>query len=251
MNIKLQLKLFNIEFKENLLQVDNVEYHGVPRLIEELLPVLYDPKSVTLEQLKKPLYQMFRAVHRKDDQKLFEKFKLRYDVTVMAPYNLGPELPKTLGHYHPIAVEELSFMEVYEVLHGRAHYLLQHKPPRDEVDRVVLIEATPGDIVVIPPNYGHVTINAGGTFLVMSNLVASTFKSLYDEYLKRRGAIYYELIDGRLIFNKNYPAEVSLEKFSKPEEEFSLDLRADLYASFIENPERFKFLIDPRLWKSE
>jgi glucose-6-phosphate isomerase len=38
---------------------------------------------------------------------------------------------------------------------GNAHFLL----PAKNLDDVILIEANKGDIIVIPPGYGHVTIN--------------------------------------------------------------------------------------------
>jgi glucose-6-phosphate isomerase, archaeal len=41
------------------------------------------------------------------------------------------------------------------VLEGKAHFLLQKKTLAD----LVLVLATTGDIVLISPGYGHVTIN--------------------------------------------------------------------------------------------
>ncbi len=250
MGIRIPLKLFTISINEGLLEVNGSVFKGTPRLIEELLPVLYDPRSIAQDLLKKPLYYMFRDVARNSDRSLFERFNLRYDITVIAPQPLGKEHPKTMGHYHPEALNGLSYMEVYEVLYGKAHYLLQRKTREKGVDRVVLIEAKPGDVVVIPPNYGHVTINPSSEILVMSNLVARGFKSIYDEYLEKHGAAYYELIDGSLVFNERYSPRVELERFSAPSGEFLLNLQSDLYASFVEEPNRFRFLTDPSRWKS-
>ncbi|HDI46426.1 MAG TPA: glucose-6-phosphate isomerase [Candidatus Methanomethylia archaeon] len=251
MDIKLPLKLFTLSIDDGSLEVDGTTYKGVPRLIEELLPVLYDPQSLDPTLLKKPLYYMFRDVARTTDRPLFESLGLRYDITVISSQPLGREFPKTLGHYHPEASNGLSYMEVYEVLHGKAHYLLQRRSREGKVDRVVLIEANPGDVVVIPPNYGHVTINPSAETLVMSNLVARGFKSIYDEYLEKRGALYYELVDGGLLFNERYESKVELERLSAPSGEFLLELKSDLYASFIEETSRFRFLVDPFLWKPE
>jgi hypothetical protein len=45
------------------------------------------------------------------------------------------------------------------VLEGDAHYLLQRAQNEERVDEAILVKATRGDKVIIPPNYGHVTIN--------------------------------------------------------------------------------------------
>ncbi len=61
---------------------------------------------------------------------------------------------------------------LYEVLEGLAHFLLQ----TNALDDVVLIEARKGDIIVIPPGYGHVTINPRlDETLIMANLVSTAF----------------------------------------------------------------------------
>ncbi len=52
-----------------------------------------------------------------------------------------------------------TYSELYEVLERDAHYLLQRAQNGERVDEVILVKATRGDKVIIPPNYGHVTIN--------------------------------------------------------------------------------------------
>jgi oxalate decarboxylase/phosphoglucose isomerase-like protein (cupin superfamily) len=52
-----------------------------------------------------------------------------------------------------------TYRELYEVLKGDAHYLLQRAQNKERVDEAILVKATRGDKVLIPPNYGHVTIN--------------------------------------------------------------------------------------------
>jgi glucose-6-phosphate isomerase len=69
--------------------------------------------------------------------------------------NLGGEYVKTKGHHHPENPAGTGYPELYEVLDGTAHFQLQTKA----LDDVVLIEVHKGDIIAIPPGYGHVTIN--------------------------------------------------------------------------------------------
>ena len=85
---------------------------------------------------------------------------------------------------------------------GIAHFLLQTK----KLDDVVLIEAQQGDIIVIPPGYGHVTINpTPDQTLTMSNLVSTAFTSEYAGYDHMHGAAYYELTGGIVQKNPAYP----------------------------------------------
>ena len=50
------------------------------------------------------------------------------------------------------------------MLDGDAHYLLQRAQNEESVHEVILVKATRGDKVIVPPNYGHVTINASGAY---------------------------------------------------------------------------------------
>lgn len=135
---------------------------------------------------------------------------MRYDITAILSRDLCGERAKTKGHYHPDSPSGPGYPEMYEVLSGHAHYLLQDRNLSD----VVLVDAHAQDIVVIPPGYGHVTINAGDGDLIMANLVSSAFVSEYGEYEKRRGAAYYERTDGTFVRNPAYTHTADLRRMS-------------------------------------
>lgn len=220
------------------------------RKLEEILIVLVD-KTV---KEPKEFYYMFRDVHKTSDEKIIRKNKLRYDITVIPPAIVGKEYIKTSGHYHPLVPNtNLAYPEVYEVFLGTAHYLLQKSlPPFDKVDEVILIEANPGDKVLIQPNYGHITINPKNETLVMSNWMADGLASLYKPYEEKQGGAYYEMVGGEFIPNKNY-GEVPKIKIIKPKDfpEFGLTKNIPMYKSFFEDPEQFKFLISPQDFEFE
>jgi glucose-6-phosphate isomerase len=137
------------------------------------------------------------------DWQWLHKHQLRYDLTVIPPRDLCGEWVKTKGHYHPKNPAGVGFPEIYEVLEGTAHYLLQSCT----LDDVVLVIANAGDLVIIPPDYGHITINPSPEeTLSMANIVSTAFESEYREYEVRRGAAYYELSDGTLMRNPAYGA---------------------------------------------
>ncbi|MCK4938598.1 MAG: glucose-6-phosphate isomerase [Methanosarcinales archaeon] len=172
------------------------------RMLSDIAHVLLDAKI--FEAGDRELYYMYRdmALSRIDRDIMLEH-ELRYDITVIPPAMIGREYVKTLGHYHPPAPgTDLSYPEVYEVLSGECHYLLQKHDGEAIVD-VVMIRASAGNKVIIPPDYGHVTINACNKELKMANWVSRDFTSVYEPYVKMYGAAYY-FTDNGLLANLNY-----------------------------------------------
>ncbi|HPS92359.1 MAG TPA: glucose-6-phosphate isomerase family protein [Methanothrix sp.] len=180
---------------------------------------LYDMKEVILDQnwlagaSDFELYYMFRdlSLSRADKEKLLQN-NLRYDITIIPPNMLGCEYIKTAGHYHPDASGGVTYPELYEVLDGEALYLLQNQDLSD----VVAVYACSGDKVLVPPGYGHVTINRSNKTLKMANFVARNFSSLYEPYREKKGAAYFFTIDG-WIKNKQCQEAAELRRVQAPD----------------------------------
>ncbi len=171
------------------------------RMLFDMEDVLYDKEWFEKQKGKNnnfPVYEMRREV------KVCKI--LRYDITIIFGRMLGKEFNKTFGHYHP-----RGYPEIYEVLRGEAIYILQ-KPAKigsRKILDVILVRAKKGEKVIIPPGYGHVTVNPSRKKLVMANIVSSKFTSIYEPYKKLRGACVYITKNG-IIHNPNY------ELVSKP-----------------------------------
>jgi glucose-6-phosphate isomerase, archaeal len=183
------------------------------RLIEPDIRRLYDLRDVAFDAEwfegapDRDAYYMYRDLSlTRSDAETITRRQLRYDITIIPPLTMGLEFVKTYGHYHPRVNPKIryTYPELYEVLDGDAHYLLQSAKNEDSVDEVILVKATRGDKVIIPPNYGHVTINPSERTLKMANWVCRSFKSLYEPYTGLHGGAYYELINGRLLHNRAY-----------------------------------------------
>lgn len=145
-----------------------------------------------------PLYYMYRDLARTDrDRAALQQACIRYDITIITAGSVCGEFIKTKGHHHPGNPAGVPYPEVYEVLSGKGHFLLQAMDLTD----VVLHPASSGDKVLIPPGFGHVTINPGSEPLVMANIVSGAFESEYAFFEAYRGAAYYEMDDG--LFQKN------------------------------------------------
>ena len=220
------------------------------RSLMDIFDVLYD-RNLSSES-QRELYYMYRGLALNDADRLkIRSAGLRYDITVINPGLMGEEYVKTLGHYHPnVPGTDLTYTEVYQVLEGRADYLLQKEVGGLLVD-VALMEAASGDVVVIPPNYGHITINPGEQKLVMSNWVFEDFKSDYATIRNRGGGAYFELSGGRFVENRKYGIVPKLRRL-KPKDLPGLGLKrnADMYAlvsdlsklDFLKKPQDYAFL---------
>jgi glucose-6-phosphate isomerase len=181
------------------------------RTIDEIRGVLMDPSC----ECGEPLYLMYRDLSRtREDGQWLRDQDLRYDVTVIPARTLCGEYVKTKGHHHPENGNRVPYPEIYEVLEGEAHYLLQTR----STDDVRLVQAGPGDRILIPPGYGHVTINPGSGTLVMANIVSTLFESDYSVYEELRGAAYFELEGGRLVKNPRYSRAAGIRTLKASEQ---------------------------------
>jgi glucose-6-phosphate isomerase len=191
------------------------------------------------------LYYMYRDLWMEGDRKRILENDLRYDITVIPPRMLGQEFVKTKGHYHPECSPGLSYPEIYEILEGKAHFLLQKRTEKGIVD-VILVEAVAGEKTIICPNYGHITINPGNETLKMANWVNRSFTSLYEEIEKFGGGAYFELAGGEFVRNPNY-GEVPELRRVKPTviPELGIEKGRDLYG-LVKEPQNLRFLISPQ-----
>ncbi|MBP2030722.1 glucose-6-phosphate isomerase [Methanohalophilus levihalophilus] len=215
------------------------------RMLSDMDEVVYDRKWLENAE-DRELYYMYRDLYlTEDDHTVISEYDLRYDITIIPAGMLGDEYIKTAGHFHPVVPGTIiAYPEVYQVLEGEATYLLQHDDSTDVSD-VVVIRASKGDIVVIPPDYGHITINASSEDLKMANWVCTSFSSIYRPIQEKAGAAYYLLKDG-FVRNPSYNSAAEI-RYVKPRElpEFGLVHGKDMY-ELVKDPEKLRFLTRPQ-----
>ena len=114
-----------------------------------------------------------------------------------------------------------NFGELYIILEGKALYLMQKKK-RGEIEDVYYVKAKKGDNIIIPPDYGHVTINSSSKALKMANWISKDCKSNYKPFEKKEGACYFYTKSG-WIKNKNYKKVPKL-RFKRPKKLFPKNL---------------------------
>ena len=208
------------------------------RTAREMRPVLAVP-DCPCEEL---LYFMYRdlSLSRADAAWLREE-RLRYDMTVIPARVLCGEYVKTKGHFHPENPRGTRYPEIYEVLEGSACFLLQDRDPSD----VVAIKACTGEKVVVPPGYGHVTLNMGRVTLTMVNMVSTAFESLYGSYEGRQGAAYYAFAGRGFVPNPRYGRPLPLRVLRARDLTFLRTLPGEPLYRWIGNPRVLGFLNCP------
>ncbi|MFA5877796.1 MAG: glucose-6-phosphate isomerase family protein [Candidatus Staskawiczbacteria bacterium] len=177
------------------------------RYLDDMRMVLSDKEwAKTAPNLE--LYNMYRSLETKDG--------VRYDITVIPPAMLGDEFVKTKGHEHLN-----NRGEIYIVLEGQAIYLMQRRT-EDHVDDAYAVKAKKGDVVIIPPLYGHTTINPSNETLKMGNWIASECKNYFAFFEKMQGACYYYTKNG-WVKNEAYKDAPAL-RYEEPSKSLPEDL---------------------------
>lgn len=220
------------------------------RKLHDMEDVLFDKEWFEgTETRNNDMYYMFRDLAKSDaDLQTIKTNHLRYDITVIPPGMLGSEFIKTVGHYHPqVPGTDISYPEIYQVLEGSATYLLQkvEHNNEDNVPDVVVITARKGDLVLVPPGYGHVTINASDTTLEMANWVCRDFSSVYEPIKRLSGASYFLLKEGfvKNPLYRNIPSIRYLKPL--PSDELGLSSEENMY-DLVHEIEKLRFLVSPQ-----
>jgi len=231
--------------------------YGV-RTDEQIRAVLLDEHV----PLPKIVYWMMRDTGFKEAPYRKQTHHLRYDISLFIAAMFGREHLKTSGHYHPALPDGgPAYPEVYGVLSGKAIYVLQKVNDIEAgiedvvVEDCLIVEGNPGDKVVMPPDYGHVTINPLPEPLVMANWVSDRFRSQYGAVEQNRGFAYYRIEgEGGPVWVKNPRyRDVPPLRIARVKEVPELGLRTDLplFTSGQEDPERMAWLNTPEEYPDE
>ncbi|MEA2070356.1 MAG: glucose-6-phosphate isomerase family protein [Asgard group archaeon] len=227
-----------------IMKADNIPLEYNTRKLLDMKKVIFDQTWLMQQEDNFDLYYMYRDFTKGKDKILFQDQNVRYDITIIPPRKLGKEYVKTAGHFHPEAEDKHCYPEVYEVMNGKGLYLLQRRPEdtTEEEIEIIIIEGTKGDQILIPPGYGHVTINpTENETLVMNNLVSSQFDSIYSYIREHNGAAYLYLSsnewkknpaykDKKLKISEKIPKKISNKPF---------------YQAFLDEPDNWEFLNKP------
>jgi glucose-6-phosphate isomerase len=224
------------------------------RLLDELTPVAMEPE--TCRGSREVAYTMYNGVYRQRDAARLAGVPMRYELTLFPALRMGREFVKTLGHLHAAEPKSgIDYPEVCEVLAGTAHFFFQTlDPDGPSASAAFYVEVGPGEKLVIPPGFDHLTINPGPGPLLFSDVIALGVSGIYDRFKAAFGAAYFEIAENgqpRFVPNPAYRGVPPLEKRT-PKGYPALRLTRDepLYSAFVgTRGEKWPFLADPiRFW---
>ncbi len=219
---------------------------------DKMLGLTADPAYQVTDD---PYYDFYKAIERNADRETFASRKLRYDSTVILPGTANGEYKKTAGHFHlPIPGKPYSFPELYQVVNGAALFVMQkvddyRKEGKMRATDILLAEVHAGEAIVIPPDYGHCTVNISDETMVFINLVSVNSNNYYDGVKDSRGMSVYVFKNGdgyRLEKNPRYDFDCE-PKVVVPGESDALGIRkgTPVYTEYLKNPDSFAYLNDP------
>ena len=221
------------------------------RIVREMRDVLLDQPSISDSTT---LYVMYDGVSKKNGSPSGSSVRLRYDLTLIFPGQLGREFIKTAGHYHSLSHDNIhSYPELYEVLYGTLHFILQKRGGGNErIEDAVLVSSERGEKIIVPPDYGHVAVNPGNDPLVLANWIADECTSDYKTILEYGGGVYFEKKSNgsyRLMKNRNYKNIPTLRMIKTDIGRASIFDFQDipsLYNILFEKPNTLNWLLNPK-----
>ena len=215
------------------------------RVRSNLEPVWRAP---ALQPADPELYGVYWGAVPTRDEPVFREQDLDHTYVIIHPGVWQGEYFKTQGHYHPpMAANRLGHPELYHVLAGRGLFLLQHANPPDwQVDEVLAVDVEPGSIVVVQPDYGHLTINYGTDELVFEAFLTNGLKPVTASYQARQGGAAYclETPEGpQIVPNARYEGQPLIQRSKAT----AWDLAASgaFYSAVARHLERFAWLREP------
>jgi glucose-6-phosphate isomerase, archaeal len=235
---------------------DIVVEENLVRLLDELTPVALAPE--VCRGREETVYYMYNGIHRRGDAAILADMPLRYELTLIPPRRIGREYIKTHGHLHNTDPRSgFTYAEVCEVLTGTAHFVLhtlEMAGPRASV--AFYVEVGPGQKIVIPPGFDHLTINPGPQPLLFADVISPAVKGVYDRFRATRGAAYLEVDqDGQPQFipNPAYKSVAELQALgTRDYAELNLAQELPLYTALVQGKgEKWAFLTDPgQFWRT-
>ncbi len=198
-------------------------------------------------KLPEEFYYMYRDVCMLRDWDAIKKDDLKFCITVWPAFSIAGEYNKTCGHFHSkVPGTEYEYPEIYEVIAGKGHFIQQ----ANDGSLFVVVRAKAGDMVVVPPSCGHVTVNAGKTTLLTLDCSARSARSDYGPLKEKRGAMYYDTEKG-FVKNRNY-AKIPELKIAEPALAKKLGFsKESIYRNYLENPKIMDFLKRPQKFLKE
>ncbi|MDR1676024.1 MAG: glucose-6-phosphate isomerase [Tannerella sp.] len=197
------------------------------------------------------VYAIAMDVGKHHHRQLLHGMHLLYGVVTYAAGRLGREPVRSQGHIHKVSSRcGRSTPEVYEIWSGKAVIYLQEYA-EDRPGRCFAVEAHPGDVVIVPPDWVHATVSAcPDEPLTFGAWCDRDYGFVYDGVRRHNGIAWFPVYNGQneleWIANPRYqPSELICKK---PGDYTALGICKGLsiYRTFEASPETFRYVPDPQ-----
>jgi glucose-6-phosphate isomerase len=218
------------------------------RRLDDIRQSLLDPACTGPEIV----YSIVMDVGKKKDRELLRSLHLLYGVVTYAAGKLGREPVRSQGHIHKVSpCSGRSTPEVYEIWSGRAVIYMQEYA-EDQPGRCFAVEARPGDVVIVPPNWVHATISARPDRpLTFGAWCDREYGFVYDGVRRYKGIAWFPVYNDRneLEWQANPLYRPSGLICKRPAAYTALGIRKgqSIYRTFEASPETFLYVPNPQL----
>jgi glucose-6-phosphate isomerase, archaeal len=216
---------------------------GERRMLDDVRGALATPNAEGPEHL----YTIYMDICVEDDLEALQRQSLLYGAVVYNSGQIGSERLRSQGHVHSAkAGTGLRYSEVYEFWTGHGFVYLQ-KECSPVVTRAFLIPVAPGDKVIVPLGWAHLTVASPEETLSFGAWCARENRLEYAQLHNLGGPAHFVLADGRVVRNPRYERVPEIEVV-EPGHLPLLGLPdRPIYTAWKDDPRRFDFLPRPEL----
>jgi glucose-6-phosphate isomerase, archaeal len=215
------------------------------RRLDDIRKSLRDPDCSGPDPVYGIAMDVGKIAHAEELRRRF----LLFGVVAYASGRLGLEPVRSQGHVHAVAPHcGSSTPELFEIWHGRAMVYAQEFVD-DDPGRCIVVEAGPGDQVVVPPGWAHFVVNASPTeTMLFAALCERQYGFVYDGVRTRGGLAWFPVVQNGCIEwqpNPRYGSSSVQVRDPRPYPELDLDPRMPIYRQFEVDPERVQWVSFP------
>ena len=220
-----------------------------------------EPEKRTLDAIRRSLadpdcsgpeyvYSIVMDVGKEKDRDRIRERNLLYGAVVYARGMLGSETVHSQGHMHAVSPScGMRTCELYEIWSGEA-YIYMQEYGGDDPGRCYAVHSLPGDVVIVPPGWVHAAIVADPSRnLSFGAWCVRDYGFDYECVRRHQGIAWsYRIEEGKGIFRQNPAYAPCTLQVVRPRlySEFGLEPGKPVYTQFEEDPDRFRFVADPR-----
>ena len=218
------------------------------RRLDEIRKSLVDPNCEGPEIV----YSIAMDVGKEAHRKILKELHLLYGAVTYAAGKLGNEPVRSQGHIHKkTPLSGCSTPEVYEIWSGEAIIYMQEYA-EDDPGRCYAVYAKPGDVVIVPPDWAHATINANHEkSMSFGAWCDREYGFDYEGVRKHGGIAWFPVFDkeNKIVWQRNNKYKESKLICKDPEDYKPLGIKANtpIYSIFEKNPKTFLYVPHPQL----